>query len=48
MSRDEVPDDFFLGGAYGEHRNVQPQGLPCDIDKIFCCLIDVTYSALPI
>jgi hypothetical protein len=27
--------------------NEQPQGKPCGIDKIFCCLIDVTYSALP-
>jgi hypothetical protein len=28
-------------------RNEQPQGKPCGIDKIFRCLIDVTYSALP-
>jgi hypothetical protein len=27
--------------------NEQPQGKPCGIDKIFCCLIGVTYSALP-
>jgi hypothetical protein len=28
-------------------KNEQPQGKPCGIDKIFRCLIGVTYSVLP-
>jgi hypothetical protein len=33
--------------AATDAKNEQPQGKPCGIDKIFCCLIGVTYSALP-
>jgi hypothetical protein len=29
------------------YQNEQPQGKPCGIDKIFCCLTGVIYSALP-